>query len=145
MYNALLLLHSLLRWAVIASGLVAAATAWRELSGRRPVRSALVFTILLDIQMLAGLTLYFVLSRTTRAAFHDFGAAMSSDVLRFWAVEHPFAMIVGVALAHVARAKLQRGADLRQRRRAAVYFSVAIALVILATPWPFLPYGRPLL
>ena len=145
MYNALLLLHSLLRWAVIAFGLVTAGTAWRELSGRRPVRSALVFTILLDIQMLAGLTLYFVLSPATRAAFHDFGAAMSSDVLRFWAVEHPFAMIAGVALAHVARAKLQRGADLRQRRRAAVYFSVAIALVVLATPWPFLPYGRPLL
>jgi heme A synthase len=145
MYNALLLVHSVLRWAVIASGLVAAATAWREVSGWRSVRSALVFTILIDIQVLAGLLLYFVLSPTTRAALHNFGAAMSSDVLRFWAVEHPFGMIVGLALAHVARAKLRRASDVRQRRRAAVYVGVAVAVIILTTPWPFLPYGRPLL
>ena len=36
--------------------------------------------------MLLGLILYFALSPITRAALQDFGAAMASSGLRFWAV-----------------------------------------------------------
>jgi heme A synthase len=145
MYSAILLLHSVLRWAVIAAGLLAVVTAWRRASGGRPASSGLVFTILFDIQFLAGLALYFLLSPITRAALHDFGAAMSNDIQRFWAVEHPFGMIAALALAHIARAKLRNAGDVRQYRRAATYFTLAVAIIILTTPWPFLPYGRPLL
>ncbi len=145
MYSGLLFVHSLLRWAVIVAGLLAAATAWRELSGWQRTRSGVVFTVLLDLQVLVGLVLYFLLSPLTRSAFHHIGVAMSSDVVRFWAIEHPFGMIAGLALAHVAQAKSRRGHDVLQRRRVALYFTLAIALVILTIPWPFLPYGRPLI
>lgn len=145
MYSALLLAHSVLRWVVILAGVLAAGAAWREVSGWQTARAGRLFIIFLDIQALAGLILYFMLSPITTAALHHLGPAMSSDVVRFWAIEHPFGMIAALALAHIARAKTRNGRDVRQRRRAAIYFSVAIAIIILVTPWPFLPYGRPLL
>ncbi len=145
MYSAMLLAHSVLRWAVILAGLVAAATAWREESGPQTARAGRVFTVLLDLQVLAGLILYFLLSQITRFALSHFGAAMSDNIVRFWAIEHPFGMIAAVAVAHVARARSGHGGDARQRRRVALYVSIAIAIIILSTPWPFLPYGRPLL
>ena len=145
MYTTVLIVHSLLRWAVILAGLVAAGTAWREAQGWQTVRSGRVFAVLLDIQVLAGLTLYFLLSQITRHAIRDVGAAMSNDVVRFWAIEHPVGMLAALVLAHIALARARRGLDIRLRRRVAIYFSLAAALVILTTPWPFLPYGRPLL
>jgi len=55
-------------------------------------------------------------------------------------------MLAGLALAHIGRAKARRASDdRRQRRRAAIYFTLAILIVVLSAPWPFLPYGRPLL
>ncbi len=145
MYTTLLLAHSMIRWAVILAGLVAAVTAWREVQGWQTLRAGRVFAVLLDIQVLAGLTLYFLLSPITKQALRNVGAAMSNDVVRFWAIEHPFGMIAALVLAHIAVARSRRGLDFRRRRRVAIYFSLAAALVILTTPWPFLPYGRPLL
>ena len=92
MYGIVLTLHSLLRWAVLITGILAASrgiTGWR---GRRPwtladERAGFWFTLTLDLQFLLGLLLYAVLSPLTWAAFHDFGGAMRDTVLRFWAVE----------------------------------------------------------
>jgi hypothetical protein len=145
MYANLLLVHSVLRWLVLLAGLMAAATAWREVSGWQTARAGRLFIIFLDTQVLAGLILYFLVSPITTAAIHHLGPAMSNAVVRFWAIEHPAGMIAALALAHIARAKTRNGRDVRQRRRAAIYFTLAIALIILTTPWPFLPYGRPLL
>ena len=70
---------------------------------------------------------------------------MSDDIVRFWAIEHPFGMIVALAVAHAARGKSRQGGDGRRRRRVALLHSIAIAIILVSTPWPFLPYGRPLL
>ena len=72
MYGTVLLLHSLLRWAVLLTGLLAAVRAiwgWRS---RRPwtlpdERAGLWFTISLDLQFLLGLLLYVALSPITVA------------------------------------------------------------------------------
>ena len=139
--------HSLVRWAVILSGLVSAVRAWQAASPRNATgRTAVIFTVLLDVQVLLGLILYLLLSPVTTAAMHRMGAVMSSDVLRFWTIEHPAGMLAALALAHIGRAKARRASDgRRQRQRAAIYSTLAVLIVILTTPWPFLPYGRPLL
>jgi hypothetical protein len=148
MYSALLTAHSILRWLVIAAGVVAAVHAWRASAWRTPARASaagLFFAVLFDVQVLLGLILYFVSSPVTTAAIHSVGPAMSNDVVRFWLVEHPFGMIVALVLTHVGRAKSRDAAeDQRRRRQAAVYFTLAILLVLITMPWPFMPYGRPL-
>ena len=63
--------------------------------------------------MLLGLLLYFVFSPLTKAALGDFAGAMKDPLMRFWAVEHVFGMVIGVALAHVGHVAGQAGGDRR--------------------------------
>jgi hypothetical protein len=150
MYTTVILLHSLVRWAVLATGVFAAVrgiSGWR--SGRpwtlADDRAALWFTSALDLQMLLGLLLYFWLSPITTAALHDFGSVMPNAALRFWAIEHPVGMIVGIALAHIGRGRLRKiAADARRHRTAAVFFTLSLLVVILSIPWPGSPNARPL-
>jgi hypothetical protein len=151
MYSLVLPLHSLIRWAVLLTGLVAA---FRGMSGarrRRPwtladERAGLWFTICLDLQFLLGLLLYFFFSPITKAALQDFGGAMANSGMRFWAVEHVTGMLIGVVLAHVGRGRIHKtGHDDRRHRLAAIFFTLSLLAILASIPWPGLPYGRPLL
>jgi hypothetical protein len=151
MYNIMLTAHSWLRWAVILAGLYAAARALAGSARRRPWtaaddRAGYWFVLTLDLQMLLGLLLYFALSPITRAAMQDFGAAMRSSGLRFFAVEHLFGMVVALALAHAGRARTKKMPDLVARQKvAAISFVLALLAVLVSIPWPGFPQGRPLL
>ena len=149
MYPVLLTTHSIVRWLVIAAGVVAAVHAWRASFWRTPARASaagLFFTVFFDVQLLLGLVLYFLFSPITTVAIHHVGAATSNDVTRFWLVEHPFGMTVALVLAHVGRAKSRRATEhQRERRHAAIYFTLAVLIVLVTTPWPFMAYGRPLI
>jgi hypothetical protein len=95
--------------------------------------------------MLLGLVLYFILSPFTKIAFQDFGGAMADSSLRFWAVEHLAGMIIGIALAHVGRAKIRKAPnDARRHRLAVIYFGLALVVICASIPWPGLAVGRPL-
>jgi hypothetical protein len=150
MYTTIILLHSLMRWAVLATGVFAAVrgiSGWR--SGRpwtlADDRAALWFTTALDLQMLLGLLLYVWLSPITHAAFQDFGSVMGNAGLRFWAIEHPVGMIVGIALAHIGRGRLRKiGPDARRHRTTAIFFTLSLLLIIASIPWPGGANARPL-
>lgn len=151
MVSALIAVHSVLRWFVLAAALVAVARAvggWRL--GRSWIdaddRAGRIFVLSFDVQVLMGLLLYVGLSPVTQVAFADFGAAMGDSLLRFWAVEHIFGMLVALALAHVGRARARRVSDDRSRHRtAAIFFGLALLIVFISIPWPGTPAGRPLL
>ena len=82
----------------------------------------------------------------TRAAFQDFGAAMRDNVLRFWAVEHVFGMVLAIALAHIGRSRVHKtGDDGRRHKLSLIFFTLALILILGSIPWPTLPHGRPLL
>ena len=149
MYSLALGAHSILRWLVILSGLAAAGRAVASWSARywTPAddRAGLLFTITLDVQILVGLVLYFFLSPIMTSSLSNFGAAMSNDVARFWALEHPALMIGALAFAHIGRARSKRGPEpARRHRRAAVAYILALVAVLAAIPWPSLAYARPL-
>ena len=147
MYDIVLTLHSLLRSVVILFGLWAVAMAAAAASRRSwtpgEARPGLLFTIALDVQLLLGVLLYFVMSPITRTAIEDFGAAMRTGGLRFWAVEHPALMLVAVVLAHVGRSATRYAGSDRAGARARLWFGLAVVALVLATPWPFMPNGRP--
>jgi hypothetical protein len=151
MYNLALVAHSWLRWAVIVVGLLVVARAIAGATGRREwtradERAGFWFVMLIDVQLLLGLILYFALSPITRAALQDFGAAMKSSGLRFWAVEHLFGMIVGVALVHVGRARTRKLVDSAARHKvAAISYTLGLLAILISIPWPGMPNGRPLI
>jgi hypothetical protein len=148
MYTLILLLHSWLRWAVILTGFIAVARALAR-AGRpwtpTDERAGSWFVITLDLQFLLGALLYFVLSPITQLAFDDFGAAMRTSGIRFWAVEHLFGMVIGIALAHVGKTRIRKATtDARRHRLALIFFSLALLAVLVSIPWPGMPNGRPL-
>ena len=150
MYPLMLVVHSLLRWVVLAAGLVAFGRALAGMRARRAWtagddRAGQVFVGTLDLQLLIGLLLYFGLSPITRAAMQDFGAAMGNSMLRFWAVEHILGMVIAVALAHVGRVRVRKTTDpLRRHKLAAIFFGLALIAIFATIPWPGMPAGRPL-
>lgn len=139
MYGVILLVHSWLRWAVLAAGIAAVVR-----GGSRDATAGKWFTILLDVQFLLGLLLYFVLSPLTRIALGDFGGAMKSSQLRFFAIEHVFGMAIALALAHVGRKRVARATPERRARVAMVFYGLALLAILASIPWPGLPAGRPL-
>ncbi|HVP69444.1 MAG TPA: hypothetical protein VMT17_19505 [Anaeromyxobacteraceae bacterium] len=150
MYSIVLALHSLVRWAVVAGALSAAAvsaTAW--LSGRSATRasrvSGVAFVAAADAQVLLGLLLYFFFSPFAPAALAHPVASLTEAGFRYWFFLHPVPAIGSAFLAHLGRILSRRGeeGDARRRQLAAVY-GAAVVLLAVAIPWPFLAFGRPL-
>jgi hypothetical protein len=138
MYSFVLTLHSLLRWVVVILAVVTVARAFRGWFGKKEWmaldgRLGMLSSISIDLQLLMGLILYIFLSPSTKSAFQDFGATMSDQGLRYWAM-------------HVGRAISKRAVGATSKhRRAAIFFGLATLAILFAIPWPFLSYGRPLI
>lgn len=151
MYLVVLTLHSYVRWIVVILAIAAVVRALGGWLGRKEWtaldrRLGVFFSSSMDLQLLLGLILYIFLSPSTHTAFQNFGAAMSNEVLRYWSLEHIGLMLVAVVLVHVGGVLSKRAEEARAKhRQAAVFFGLAILIVLFAIPWPFLPYGRPLI
>jgi len=151
MYSSALWLHSLLRWAVLFTGLVA----WfRAVGGKTANRAwtpkddlwGLLLSISADLQLLVGLVLYFFLSPITKLGVRNLAAAMQIPAARFFTVEHAAGMIIGIALIHVGRVRIRKTAESARKHRAAMlFFGIALVIIIISIPWPGLPVARPLL
>lgn len=148
MFETLLSLHSILRWGVVLSGLlvlqqgVTGLMAGGQL-GQLGKRVQLAFLICIDLQLLLGLALW-ATSPTVESARADMGAAMKNSELRYFAVEHGALMILAVAVVHIGRIAARRAASPRSAHlRTAIYAGVALLLILLRTPWPFMDPSRP--
>lgn len=150
-YWIFLLLHSYLRWFVLILGIAAVIKAFIGWRGRKPWESSdqslgMFFIMSIDLQLVVGVLLYAIFSPFTKPMFQNAGTAMADQSTRFWGMEHLVMMLIGVALAHVGRAKSTKGTDPTARHKgAAIFFALAILVILAGIPWPFLAYGRPLL
>ena len=141
--------HSLLRWIVILACLWALLRVWSGFFGRsewtrKDQMAGLIFTSLLNLQLVLGLILYGI-SPITRSAMMNFAAAMKDSMLRFYAVEHLAGMLLAVVIAQVGYSMSKRaGTDRGKFLRAAITYSIAALLILASIPWPFMKYGRPL-
>jgi hypothetical protein len=148
MYLAILTVHSWIRWAALLCGIGATLAAATDRSGaaKGPAdRWGLFLTIALDLQLLLGLLLYFVLSPFTKVALQDFGAAMRDPGLRYWAVEHVTMMLLAVIIAHVTRVLARKASSAAGRRTRLLFgFGLTTVIMLIAIPWPGTPNGRPL-
>ena len=150
MYDFLLFTHSWLRWLVLVAALIAVARAVSGVSTRRPwtpvdERAGFWLTAALDLQMLLGLLLFIFLSPVTKSGFVDMAAAMKVPDVRFFLADHPVGMILAIALAHVGRVRIRKAGDSESRhKRALIFFGLALVMMLLSIPWPFLSAPRPL-
>jgi len=114
------LIHSIWRWVVLLTALLAivgAASARRSKPATWAASAGLWYTVSIDIQVLVGLILW--LSQ---------GAWAANPFIAFI---HPLMMLAGVAVAHNARSRSKKGAS-----TAAVInlYVGSLALLLLAMP-----------
>jgi heme A synthase len=148
MYSTILAIHSWIRWLALIAAVGATFAAVRgKVQGPDSLadRWGLFAMMTLDIQMLLGLLLYLVVSPNMQEIRANFGEAMKSAQLRFWAVEHISAMFAALVLVHVGRVLARKArTPAAKRTRLLVCFGLATVLMMLGTPWPGMPAGRPL-
>jgi hypothetical protein len=147
----MLTLHSILRWVVLIVAIVAVIRALVGWLGKKEWTAlddtlGIMLSGSMDLQVLLGIILYIFLSPFTKSVFQDFGAAMSDGLLRYWSVEHVFLMIAALVLIHAGRATSKRAEEAPKKHRLAfIFFGLATLAILIAIPWPFYSYGRPLL
>ena len=147
MYAFVLAVHNILRWIVLILLVIALVRALWGWLGKNEYTSldrkvGLFYSVSLDIELLLGLILYFVLSPITKIAFSDFGAAMSRSDLRFFAIEHILMMILAVVFAHIGVAAVKRvDLPINKHRRTVLWFGLSLLALLLGMPWfrPLLP------
>ena len=147
MYPFILGAHNIFRWVVLIAGFLAVIRALIGWLGKKEWTKqdrlfGLVFTSAVDIQLLLGVLLYFVLSPITKGAISDFGSAMGIKDIRFFAVEHVFYMVVALVFAHLGSALPKRVDDAASKhKRAGIWFTLAVLIILAGIPWwrPFFP------
>jgi hypothetical protein len=149
MYTTMLAIHSWMRWLTLFLALATTANAFRRpasIAGPLPGRWwdwSLMLAV--DLQVFFGLVLYFGLSPFTKQAMANFGAAMRTPGLRFWAIEHAAGMFAAVVLVRMGRVLAANAGSVgAARNRRLVCFGLATVLMLASIPWPGLTNGRPL-
>jgi len=145
MYAIVLILHSLLRWAILIGLLCGIATSTTGLIRKRPYSNLdntvrmLVVTIS-HIQLLMGLILYFTLSPITQH-FLEKGSE-GNDPIWFFGIYHIFMMILAVTVITIGSSFAKR-ADIASAKFKAILLSYFVALLVILSgiPW-FRPYFR---
>jgi hypothetical protein len=155
-YALALSLHNLTRWAVVVLGLWVLIRVIHGLVTRRAWVNAdrlafRWFALAFSIQLLFGAILFFYPNGLVNGVINNvaLGEVMRTRLYRFFVVEHPTTMLIALALSHVASVATRRQASAGRDRRAFVIglalIALTLVLVFVSIPWPFLPWGRPLL
>jgi hypothetical protein len=146
--QAILVLHSLVRWFIMLFGLWAVINAITGVFGKRAYtisdnHTSLFFMISCDIQLIIGLLLYFFGPWFDK--LKDLGNNMKDPYNRFFTMEHLVMMLTAWILVHVGRTAVKNAeGDAAKHKRSLIFFGLVMLLIIAAVPWPFREIiGRP--
>jgi len=96
---------------------------------------SIIAVILCHSQLVIGLLLYLMNFSTY--------SQMGGEVGRFWKMEHIGVMVIAIALVTIGRVSSKRAKDERlKQKRVAIFYLIALALMLWAIPWPSTELGR---
>lgn len=153
MYPLFLFLHSIFRWLVLLFLLYAIYRAWTGWRKNRPFTPFDNFirhttATVLHIQLMLGITMYFISPLTKYFMSHFKEASKTGDLL-FFGLIHMLMMLTAVVLVTLGSAFAKRQTNqLLKHRTVLIWFGIALLLIFIAIPWPFSPlaarpYFRP--
>ncbi len=100
-------------------------------------RLGLIYTIMMDIQLLIGLFLYFK-KGYFGSLMENAAEVMKSTPTRFFAVEHLLAMLIAVVLVHIGKGKVKKNAESGKKFRIGlIFYGIALLIILAMIPWPF--------
>jgi hypothetical protein len=135
-----LILHNLLRWAVLLMGIWTILNAITGITTKRSYsandnRSNLLFMIFCDVQFLFGLVLFFT-GPWIEKIKAGMGPLMKNTTDRFFVVEHALMMILAYVLVHIGRVAVKKAAPESKHKKMLLFFGIALLLIIVSIPWP---------
>jgi cytochrome bd-type quinol oxidase subunit 1 len=136
--------HSLLRYAVLLAIAVAALSALRGYLTKGPIivwerAAAIIAMVLCHVQLVLGLVLY---AMRWEKLHKNFAQEPPSPVFRFWKYEHIGTMLVAILLVTLGRMLSKRASTEQGKQlRVAIFYLIALVLMLWATPWPFTEIG----
>lgn len=129
-------LHVIGRWVLLVAAAIVVLKALIGWLGKRPFtrldnQLGLVFTLVVDIQVLLGLVIWLF----GPIGLKNLTQAMSNTGLRFLVLEHPILMLIALVFAHIGRARSKRATDDVVKHRTSFLFYllsfVFIALIFV--------------
>lgn len=132
--------HSLLRYGVLLFVLMAFLVSLRGLLLKRPIltwerMAAIIAVVLCHVQLVLGAILY----------MQSFQAIsrMEGAQLRFWKFEHIGTMVIAIVLVTLGRSLAKRATEEPvKQRRIAIFYGIALVLMLWAVPWPIRDVGH---
>lgn len=145
MYELILPIHSLLRYAVFLMVVFVSIKSLLGWLNKSPYtkaddKLALFAMIATHLQLTIGVILYFI---SPNVDFSHFGEAMKDPVRRFWLVEHNTMMVAAILLITLGRTMSKKAPEEAKHRKAAIFFGIALLILLYAVPWPFSKVPRP--
>ncbi|WKN42861.1 hypothetical protein [Tunicatimonas pelagia] len=147
MYLTLLTIHSLFRWLVLATLLLAIYRAGRGYFGKtlftsidNKIRHWTATTA--HIQLIIGVLLYI---KSPIISYYWASSDNSIDSVEpsFFGLYHLGFMLLSIVILTIGSAKAKREkSDEAKFKTILVWFSVALLIIFLAIPWPFLPWAN---
>jgi hypothetical protein len=147
MYSLLLTLHSVFRWLVLISLVLAIYRAYKGWRNKEPFTGSdntlrIATVTIAHIQLLLGLSLYSI-SPVVRYFLHYFKQAVHEREIRFFGMEHITMMVIAIVLITIGSVKAKRQATDQQRfKTMAVWFTIALIVIFASIPWQFSPFTR---
>ncbi|MGJ1498591.1 hypothetical protein ACR79R_14840 [Sphingobacterium spiritivorum] len=147
MYSTLLILHSLVRWLVLAFIIYAV---YRSYTGYIKNR---IFSntdnavrhwtaTIAHIQLMIGMLLY-IKSPVVKYFWSDVKKAIQQADLTFYSIIHFMLMLLAIITLTLGSALVKRkNTDKEKFRTMLIYFSIALIIIFIAIPWPFSPLSN---
>lgn len=145
----LLSLHNIFRWVVLVGGIVLVVRSFLGWSRKSEYQSrdkkiTMAYAGVFDLQILLGIILFFTKGWGS-VLMNAPGEVMKTTALRFFAVEHWTIMILAAIVVHIGSAQVKKaGESLKKYKRAAIWFTISLILLLAAIPWPGMAAARPL-
>lgn len=152
MYQILLYLHNILRWAILflaAAAIIKAYSGmtYRKTFGRTDKQLGLFLMICAHTTFLIGLYQWIVGPVGLQSILSQgMGVVMKDKVLRYWAVEHITAMLIVIVLITIGRGVSKKNlSDRTKHKKTFWYYLIAVIIILATAPWPFREgIGRPI-
>lgn len=145
MYDTLIFLHSAVRWLAFGSLVYAAFRGWMGWMDKRAFTKAdnawrHWTATALHTQLAIGLLLYFQ-RPITSYFWSNFSEAIHDRDMAFFGIWHISLMLIAVVLATMGSALAKRKTvDSEKFKTMAIWFTVALVILLVAIPWPFSPW-----
>jgi heme A synthase len=141
MYNTVKILHSYWAYLVLLVLILATLNTLIKFFGKKEYhakdfRISLFTLIVMHIQLILGVILFFVSDYLSLISEEGMGGIMKDSTLRSNIVEHPFTMILVVALITIGYSKHKKKlTSMSKFKTIAIFYTLSLLLVLAMIPW----------